>query len=95
MIERVAKAISGAPFPSARSLAAARRAIEAMRMPTEAWYEALEEIAEARWTGDDAVERIQRFAKRAMKRMHEEDGTIPYNSVDFRSGPLLPSCDED
>lgn len=35
MVERVAKAISGAPFPSPKSLAKARAAIEAMREPTE------------------------------------------------------------
>lgn len=35
MIERVATAISGAPFPSKSSLRKARAAIEAMRDPTE------------------------------------------------------------
>jgi len=35
MVERVAKAISGAPFPSKASMAKARAAIEAMREPTD------------------------------------------------------------
>lgn len=35
MIERVAIAISGAPFPSKASLTKAKKAIEAMREPTE------------------------------------------------------------
>lgn len=41
MIERVAKAISGAPFPSKRSKDKARAAIEAMREPTEAMHAVL------------------------------------------------------
>lgn len=41
MVERVARAISGAPFPSKASLAKARRVIEAMREPTEAMKDAL------------------------------------------------------
>ena len=40
MIERVAKAISGAPFPSAKSIAKAKAAIAAMREPTEEMIEA-------------------------------------------------------
>jgi hypothetical protein len=35
MIERVAKAISGAPFPSKESLRKARAAIEAMHNPSD------------------------------------------------------------
>lgn len=35
IIERVSRAISGAPFPSKSSLRKARAAIEAMREPTE------------------------------------------------------------
>jgi hypothetical protein len=41
MIERVAVAISGAPFPTKASLRKARAAIEAMREPTETMYDAL------------------------------------------------------
>ena len=35
MVERVARAISGAPYPSKASYRKARAAIEAMREPTE------------------------------------------------------------
>lgn len=41
MLERVACAISGAPFPTANSLRKARAAIEAMRDPTVTMAEAV------------------------------------------------------
>ena len=40
MVERVARAISGAPFPSAASYRRARAAIAAMREPTRAMHDA-------------------------------------------------------
>lgn len=40
MVERVAVALSGAPFPSKASLRRARAAIEAMREPIEEMIEA-------------------------------------------------------
>lgn len=41
MVERVARAISGAPFPSKASMRKARAAIEAMNVPTEGMVEAV------------------------------------------------------
>lgn len=44
MIERVARAISGAPFPSAASYRKARAAIEAMREPTDAMIDVGQDV---------------------------------------------------
>ena len=55
MIERVAIAISGAPFPSAKSLAKARAVIEALREPTDEMLSAAyEAMFDDKWNGTQA-----------------------------------------
>lgn len=62
IVDRVAIAISGAPFPTAKSRGRARKAIEAMRNPPDRIVAAVEQMAEERyraspemqrWYGDD------------------------------------------
>lgn len=69
MIDRVAKAISGAPFPSKCSLKKARAAIEAMREPTDAMIKGNDEIYASRTCTVclGAVEGYRRMIDEALK----------------------------
>jgi hypothetical protein len=66
MIERVAKAISGAPFPSKESLRKARAAIEAMRDATNAMVEAAYEDHDTKSAAEDSNKDFAASCYRAM-----------------------------
>ncbi len=69
MVERVAVAISGAPFPSKKSMQKARAAIEAMDDPTGEMTQAGmdERNARALFTMDDAYHVFRAMIRAALK----------------------------